>query len=109
MQHLSSAPSQDRVPRPSRSAQPKIQPKIQPAKALLVTAWAETIRIQLGYNALAGFSQPPAQPPAQQVTRFFSAIFLARITLVAIYHLAVFCPLISLPQFAILSRLTFPT
>jgi hypothetical protein len=34
---------------------------IDPAKALLVTAWADTIQVQLKYNAPAGFSQQSVQ------------------------------------------------
>jgi len=38
-----------------------IHPKIHPAKALLVTAWADTIQVQLKYKAPAGFSQQSVQ------------------------------------------------
>jgi hypothetical protein len=40
---------------------------IHPAKALLVTAWADTIQVQLKYHAPAGFSQQSVQ----RITSFF--------------------------------------
>lgn len=74
-----------------------IHPMIDPAKALLVTAWADTIQVQPKYNAPAGFSQQSVQ----RITSFLLPNVWPGEKLVAFSHLAIFCSLTSFSQLAV--------
>jgi hypothetical protein len=70
---------------------------IHPAKALLVTVWADTIQVQLKYHAPAGFSQQSVQ----RITSFLLPNVWPGEKLVVFSHLAIFCSLTSFSQLAV--------